>query len=251
MSNTLANNKPRLDLEQANQYLQGATAPAIVQWAMNHFGERLILTSSFGAQSALMLHLVTQVAPNIPVVFIDTGYLFPETYRFAQELTDRLKLNLKVYQPLITPARQEALYGKLWEDGPEGMDKYHQINKIEPMDRAIHELHVAAWLAGLRRQQTDLRSSLRPIELQDGLYKVHPILDWTTKDVHEYLKKHSLPYHPLYEKGYKSIGDVHLTRPITAGQDERSGRFGGLKQECGLHVPKSKEESESREGSGL
>jgi phosphoadenosine phosphosulfate reductase len=240
-----------LDLDKVNADLADADAAAIVRWAADSFGRGLILTSSFGAQSAVMLHLVTRVVPDIPVVLIDTGYLFPETYQFVEQLTDRLKLNLKVYQPAITPARQEALFGRLWENGVEGLKKYHQINKIEPMQRALRELNVTAWLAGLRARQTEHRAALRTVEIQDGRYKVHPILRWSGKDVYEYLKAHDLPHHPLYEKGYPSIGDTHSTRPITAGEDERAGRFSGLKQECGLHLPATAEESASRDASGL
>jgi phosphoadenosine phosphosulfate reductase len=215
------------------------------------FGGGLVMTSSFGVQSAVMLHLVTQISPGIPVVFIDTGYLFPETYRFADELTRRLKLDLKVYQPLLTAARYEALHGRQWETDVQGMIEYNKLRKVEPMQRAIRDLNVTAWLAGLRREQTDHRGGLRIVELQDGIYKVHPILNWTTKDVHEYLKKHDLPYHPLYEKGYHSIGDVHSTDPTFGDGPERQGRFRGLKQECGLHLPASREEDQSRSSSDL
>ncbi len=240
-----------LSLDSTNRELADADATRIIAWAAETFGCGLAMTSSFGAQAAVSLHLVTQVVPGIAVIAIDTGYWFPETYRFMDELAARLKLNLKVYHPAITAARQEATYGRLWEQGVEGLDRYHRINKIEPMQRALRELGVTAWIAGLRAQQTGHRAKLRTVETQDGIYKVHPILRWTTKEVHEYLKKHGLPYHPLYEKGYKSIGDVHSTRPITAGMDERDGRFGGLKQECGLHIPTTPAENQSREASGL
>jgi len=243
--------QPTLDLAAVNAQLAEADAESIIGWAADAFGERLIMSSSFGSQAAVMLHLVTRIMPNIPVVFIDTGYLFPQTYRFAQELTQRLKLNLKVYAPRTTAAWQEALHGKLWQQGEEGLAKYHQFNKIEPMQRALRELNAAAWLAGLRAQQTEHRAALRPVELQNGLYKVHPILRWTTKDVHEYLKKHGLPYHPLYEQGYKSIGDVHSTFRVTDEPHERAGRQLGGKQECGLHLPATPEENASRQASDL
>ncbi|WP_428386507.1 phosphoadenylyl-sulfate reductase [Mucisphaera sp.] len=239
------------DLAAENPRVEAMSAEQIVAWAGERFGDGLILSSSFGAQSAVMLHLVTRVLPDIPVVWIDTGYLFPETYTFAQELTDRLKLNLKVYGPAMTPARFEALHGKTWEQGVEGLDAYHKVFKVEPMQRALRELGATAWFAGLRAEQSDTRKSLATLGEQDGIIKVHPILRWTTKQVHDYLTDHDLPYHPLYEKGYASIGDVHSTRPITAGEDERAGRFGGLKQECGIHIPESAEEAASRDASGL
>ena len=241
----------RLDLEKANAELEQADAARIVEWAHQHFGDRLVMTSSFGAQSALMLHLVTRVVPGIPVILIDTGYLFPETYRFALEMTERLKLNLKVYTPEITTGWLEAVHGPLWEQGEPGLKKYHQVAKIEPMQRALNELDAEAWIAGLRRSQTDHRAGLRVVESQNGRHKIHPVLNWSTRDVHDYLKKHQLPYHPLYERGYASIGDVHSTQPVTADQHEREGRFSGLRQECGLHLPTSDNENQSRSSSNL
>lgn len=237
-------------LDAINPQLDGKSAEQIIQWAAQAFGSGLAMTSSFGAQSAVMLHLALKVVPDLPVILIDTGYLFPETYHFVKDLSDRLKINLKVYGPRITPARYEALHGKTWEYA-EGLDHYHEVFKVEPLQRALEELGVTAWLAGLRADQTDHRKSLRPVEIQDGVYKVHPILRWNGRDVHEYLKKHDLPYHPLVEKGYKSIGDTHSTRPITEGMSERDGRFGGMAQECGIHLPKTKEEDQSWVSSGL
>lgn len=251
MSATNTSAAATLDLAATNDRLEALAAPEVVTWASERFGDGLIMSSSFGAQAAVMLHLVTRVVPEIPVVWLDTGYLFPETYRFAAELTDRLGLNVKVFNPEITPARFEALHGKVWEEGGEGLDAYHRVFKVEPMQRALRELGATAWLAGLRKGQSESRAHLRPLALQDGIVKVHPILGWSTKQVHEYLKEHDLPYHPLVEQGYASIGDVHSTRPITAGEDERAGRFGGLKQECGIHLPSSAEEAESRDASGL
>lgn len=247
----LTKSENRVDLDAVNAEFADAHALDVIRWAAETFGKGLLTTSSFGAQSAVMLHLTSQVVPDMPIVVIDTGYLFPETYQFAEELTKRLNLNVKWYQPRMTPARVEAIYGKLWEQDAEAYERYHLIHKIEPMQRALHELNVTAWLAGLRANQTDHRAKLRTVELQDGIYKVHPILKWTTKDVHEYLKKHDLPYHPLYEKGYKSIGDTHSTTPITAEGGERAGRFHGLRQECGLHLPTTKDEEQSRQSSDL
>jgi len=216
--------------------------PAVdrVRWAAETFGDKLVLSTSFGIQSAVMLHLVTQVVPEIPVVFIDTGYLFPETYQFADELTKRLNLNLKTYSPLQTAARQEALNGKLWEQGREGLEKYNFINKVEPMNRAMQELGANAWLAGLRRVQSSTREKLDIVQLQKRTYKIHPIVDWSERDVYQYLTKNGLPYHPLWEKGYVSVGDVHSSAPLGAGQTAEETRFSGLKRECGLHESNGK-----------
>ncbi|WP_221030059.1 phosphoadenylyl-sulfate reductase [Actomonas aquatica] len=215
--------------------LEALDAAGRVRWAADAFGDGLILTTSFGVQSAVMLHLVTQVVPDIPVVFIDTGYLFPETYRFADELEKKLKLNLQVYTPRLTAARQEALYGKRWEQGVEGLKTYNLINKVEPMDRAVRDLGAVAWLAGLRRSQASTREQLPVAQQQNKVTKVHPIIDWDNRTVHRYLTEHGLPYHPLWEQGYVSLGDWHSSAPLTAGMNEEDTRFGGLKRECGLH----------------
>jgi phosphoadenosine phosphosulfate reductase len=215
--------------------LEAASAEQRVRWAVETFGDGLVLTTSFGIQSAVMLHLVTQIVPQIPVVFLDTGYLFPETYRFAEELAERLKLNLKVFQPLMTAARQEALYGKQWENGLEGLKRYNFINKVEPMDRAVRELGATAWLAGLRRSQASTRERLSVVQRQNKITKVHPILDWDNRQVHQYLTRYNLPYHPLWEQGYVSVGDWHSSAPLSPGQSEEETRFNGLKRECGLH----------------
>lgn len=215
--------------------LSPLSAEARVRWAVDEYGDKLILTTSFGIQAAVMLHLATRVAPNIPVVFIDTGYLFPETYRFASELTKKLKLNLKTYVPRRTAAQQEALDGKRWEQGLDGLKAYNLENKVEPMDRAVRELGATAWLAGLRRSQSSTRESLGYVQVQNKITKVHPILDWDNRTVHRYLTEHGLPYHPLWDNGYVSVGDWHSSAPLQPGQTEEETRFGGLKRECGLH----------------
>src|SRR5580698_5347458 len=173
-----------------------------------------VLTSSFGAQAAVMLHLTNTVIPRIPVILIDTGYLFPETYRFIDQLTDCLNLNLKVFRSDASPAWQESRFGKLWDQGLAGIEQYNRINKQEPLDRALRELGAETWFAGLRRVQAETRAQIAPIEFKRGRYKVHPLFDWTDRDVGRYLEKHQLPYHPLWEQGYVSIGDWHTTRSL-------------------------------------
>ncbi|PSN10140.1 phosphoadenylyl-sulfate reductase, partial [filamentous cyanobacterium CCT1] len=152
---------PVLDLDAINREWGEADATSLVQWGYETFGDGLVLSTSFGIQSAVMLHLVTQVVPNIPVIWVDTGYLPVETYRFADELSVRLDLNLKVYQSHLSPARMEALYGRLWEHHDvEAFNRYDKIRKVEPMQRALNELNATAWLTGLRSDQTDHRKSL-------------------------------------------------------------------------------------------
>ena len=223
-------------LAEVSANLEKKSAEERVRWALERFPREIMLSTSFGVQSAVLLHMVTRQWPDIPVVMVDTRYLFPETYRFADYLTERLKLNLKVYRAAVSAAWLEARHGKMWEQGVEGIERYNQINKVEPMQRAIRELGVKGWITGLRRQQAKSRNGVGVLQLQNDVVKVQPIIDWTDRMVWEYLKKHDLPYHPLWEQGYVSIGDVHTTRPLTAEMTEEETRFFGLKRECGLHI---------------
>lgn len=224
-----------LDLEAINCALATQTAEQRVAWGLAAFPQRIVLTSSFGAQSAVCLHLVTQQAPQIPVVLIDTGYLFPETYQFIDALTERLQLNLHIYRAPLSAAWQEARHGKLWEQGLEGLERYNYMNKVEPMQRALRDLDATAWISGLRRQQAKSRAHLEVLLLRNERCKIHPIIDWSDRDVYQYLSKYGLPYHPLWEQGYVSIGDVHTTRRLVDGMSPEETRFFGLKRECGLH----------------
>ncbi len=218
-----------------NRDLETKTAEDRVRWALEEFRGHVVLSTSFGVQAAVMLHLVAQIDPKIPVVFIDTGYLFPETYRFAEELTGRLGLDLRVYTPAMTAARQEALHGKLWEQGVEGLEKYGKLNKVEPMSRALRELGARVWMTGLRRRHSSTREELPVVKRQNRVLKVHPIIDWDDRQVYEYLTAHGLPYHPLWEQGYVSLGDTHSTSRFADGMRPEDTRFGGQKRECGLH----------------
>jgi phosphoadenosine phosphosulfate reductase len=225
----------QIDIEQVNRELAPLGAEARVARILDIFGDRIFLSTSFGIQSAVLLHLCTQMRADLPVVWVDTGYLFPETYRFASQLTGRLGLNLKIYTPKLTAAYQEALYGRRWEEGKEGIEAYNLINKVEPMNRAVMDLEAIAWIAGLRRQQSATREGLDILVRQNKVIKVHPIIDWTSKDVYAYLTKHDLPYHPLWNEGYVSVGDWHSTTRLAEAGSEESTRFGGIKRECGLH----------------
>ena len=238
MKTTFANDSVAdlgFDLRETSARLEQASASERLAWASKQFGARLVLSSSFGAQAAVMLHLAAQTRADIPVIFVDTGYLFPETYEFAENLAKQLEVNLIVYRSKRSPAWQESIDGKRWEQGVEGIEAYNQENKVEPMNRALDELNAAAWLAGLRRQQSASREKLPVLALAKGRVKVHPIIDWTDKNVHDYLKANDLPYHPLWEQGYISIGDIHTTRKLEDGMSEEETRFFGLKRECGLH----------------
>ncbi|WP_022946133.1 phosphoadenylyl-sulfate reductase [Pseudoalteromonas ruthenica] len=233
---TLEKEQQQSLLTDINGILADKTPEQRVVWALDNLPSTPMLSSSFGIQAAVMLHMLTAQKRDIPVVLTDTGYLFPETYQFIEQMTERLQLNLKVYKAAISPAWQEAKYGKLWEQGEAGIKLYNQINKVEPMTRALNELEVGTWFSGLRRQQSSTRQDKNVVEISRGTVKVYPILEWTNRDVYQYLTKHDLPYHPLWEQGYVSMGDVHTTRKLEPGMSEEETRFFGLNRECGLHI---------------
>ncbi|TSH81585.1 phosphoadenylyl-sulfate reductase [Pantoea sp. paga] len=222
-------------LAATNAQLEKSSAEERVSWALENLPGAYVLSSSFGIQAAVSLHLVTRLQPDIPVILTDTGYLFPETYRFIDELADQLNLNLKVFRAETSPAWQEARYGKLWEQGVEGIEKYNEINKVEPMNHAIETLGAQTWFAGLRRDQSGSRANLPVLGVQRGVFKLLPIIDWDNRQIHQYLEQHKLKYHPLWDEGYLSVGDTHTTRKWEPGMAEEETRFFGLKRECGLH----------------
>jgi phosphoadenosine phosphosulfate reductase len=229
------------DLEEINVTLSKLNAEQRIIWAIENLPPNAMLSSSFGIQSAVMLHLVTQQVPDIPIVLTDTGYLFPETYQFIEQLAERLNLNLKIYRANLSPNWQEVKYGKLWEKGSDGIKQYNNINKVEPMRRALQELEVNTWFSGIRQQQSQSRANKSIAEYSfirgehQPVVKLHPILEWSNKDIYQYLKKHDLPYHPLWEKGYVSVGDIQTTQKLEPGMTEEETRFYGITRECGLH----------------
>ena len=174
---------------EVNGDLERMSAEDRVRWAVANLP---------GEHALVSLHMVTRVLPSLPVVLIDTGYLFPATYRFIDDLVERLELDLRVYQPRVSPAWLEARHGRLWEQGLDGIDRYNEVRKTEPMQRALRELGVSTWFAGLRRDQAGTRSRIRPLEWRDRRWKVHPIFDWTDRQVFDYLRQFELPYHPLW-----------------------------------------------------
>ena len=223
------------ELDAINRDLERLDAQSRIAWALQHLPGAHALSTSFGVQSAVTLHLLTRARPDIPVILVDTGYLFPETYRYADQLVERLNLALKVYRPGIGIAWMEARFGRLWEAGSDGLRRYNQLRKVEPMQRALRELDVRCWHAGLRRGQSSSRSGIEVLQIKDGRFKFHPIADWSDTDVGAYMLLHDLPEHPLAREGYVSVGDVHTTAPLRPGMDAAQTRFFGLRRECGLH----------------
>ena len=194
------------------------------------------VTSSFQTECVALVHLVVAQRPGIPVLFLDTGYHFAETYKYRDEISARLKLNLVNLQARQTVAQQEAEFGILYQSDP---GRCCGLRKVEPLFSALAGYDV--WFTGLRRDQSPTRSNLKvsdQFQLPGGknLLKVSPLADWTTKDVWDYLKLNDLPVLPLYDLGYTSIGCEPCTSLPFDPDNPRSGRWAGKKLECGIHV---------------
>ena len=215
--------------------LESKSATERMEWAIRNYRDQMVLTTSFGAQSAAFLHLATQQNPSLPILFIDTGYHFPETLLFAGELTKKLNLNVTTVRPLLTPQQLEEEHGRLWEMGPTGLEQFHEIIRVEPLRRALSDLNPTLWVAGLRRTSSESREKLSVISSSQSRLKLLPLLDWSDRQVGDYLRLHSLPYHPLWSKGYVSIGDRVTTKRLDEVNDPSELRHFGWKRECGIH----------------
>lgn len=229
--------KPSLtlgEMEQLASEFETATPMEIVAWAVRQFSPHLAASSSFQTQSLPLLHIISQIDSGLPVLFLDTGFHFWETLIYREQLQRHFRITIQDLYP--DPSWQLFLrrYGAdLVEQDP---DLCCFIRKVQPMQKAVKGLR--AWITGIRRDQTANRSQAKILELdRDGLIKVNPLLNWTREDVNNYIRQHNLPAHPLYEKGYRSIGCKPCTVAINFGEDERAGRWKGRgKTECGLHT---------------
>ena len=230
-----------IDLDSVNAVLAACDPPRIVEWAWREYGDGLLMSSSFGAESAALIHIVTRVVPRIRVVMIDTGYLFAETHACMESLSARLDLNVSIYRSLRDPVEYLRQSGETDSTIRRDVESCCAANKNEPFDRAMRELKPAAWLRGIRRDQTTTRSDRAVVECSKryDCIAISPLLAWSTPQLHQYMNANDLPYHPLYAKGYLSIGcnPLTCTRPVAPGEDARSGRWAGQdKTECGLHL---------------
>jgi phosphoadenosine phosphosulfate reductase len=244
MTLAVSKEQERLDLDAINPMLETKQPTQIVEWAYAQFGRDIVMSSSFGAESALLIHMATRLLPDIRIVMVDTGYLFPETHRFMEELRLRMNLNVWVYRTRNDPIAYLKQAGETDPNWRKDISACCAINKNEPFERAMMELRPRAWLRGIRRQQADTRKNRQILEWSSryDCYAVSPLLNWTTREIYYYLKQHDLPFHPLYEKGYLSIGcnPASCTRAVGEGEDPRSGRWSGTeKVECGINLNNS------------
>ena len=229
----------KYNLEKFNEELINLSSLEILEWALQRFGNNLAFTTSFGIQSSVLLHLIqsSSLKNEVKIFWIDTGYLPKETYLYANTLINKLSLNITILQSEISPAHMEAIYGKLWESNRvEDINKYHQIRKVDPLDNALKKYSINCWGSGVRAQQTTNRGKMKFIELIRDTLSIRPLLGWSQKDIFYYMKEKNLPQHPLFMKGYSTVGDWHSSSAESSSIKGRSTRFGGVKQECGLHV---------------
>jgi phosphoadenosine phosphosulfate reductase len=234
----------KLDLPVLNEMFETKDPAQIVEWTVAQFGDDLVMSSSFGADSAVLLHIANQLKPGIRVVFVDTGYLFPETHAFMEQLRLKLNLNVWTYRTKNDPITYLHHAGEENPTWRKNVEACCAANKNEPFERAMKELSPRAWLRGIRRDQANTRADKDFISWSRrfGCLAVSPLLKWGARDVHAYLKKHDLPRHPLWGKGYASIGcnPLSCTRPIGEGEDPRAGRWSGHEKiECGINVDKN------------
>jgi len=225
---------PALDLDAANRELAAAAPEAILAWTWQHFQPKVILTCSFQHDGVVLAHMLRNVAPEVPVVFINTGFHFPETLAYRDEIQRRFGITLVELEPIMPREQFAQDHGlDLYARNP---DLCCHINKVEPLKRFLPG--VRAWINGRRRDQASTRQDIRPLEaFQGGLYKVYPLAGWTSRDTFYYMDRHGIPTHPLFDKGYASIGCAPCTRPVVAGEGERDGRWAASgKVECGLHT---------------
>ncbi len=200
----------------------------------NEYGGRIALVSSFGSESAVLLHMVSEIDPATPVIFLDTGKLFGETMRYRDELVDRFGLtDIRNVQPAPERVRQVDPDGVLWANSA---DSCCFVRKVEPLSLALAGFD--AWITGRKAYQGGLRQELRAFEAAAGHIKVNPLARWRKSDIEDYFVRHGLPRHPLEEDGYLSIGCMPCTDRVNSGESERAGRWRGQeKAECGIHLP--------------
>ncbi|MBI1915002.1 MAG: phosphoadenylyl-sulfate reductase [Planctomycetes bacterium] len=235
---------PQEQIVKAAQVLEGESPQNILHWAAETFGSRLTMATAFGAEGCCLIHMLAEIAPDLRIFNLDTGYQFEETLQLRERIRERYGIAVELVRPELTVAEYEAEYGgPLYRIRP---DQCCHDRKLVPLRRAL--VGYDAWISAIRRDQTVDRGRAVVVQwdAKFNLVKVNPLLNWDRKQVWAFIVKNEVPYNPLHDQGYPSIGCWPCTRPIAAGEDERAGRWSGtMKKECGLHV------IEHRDGSGI
>jgi len=222
------------EIQEWASRLEGQAPQDVLVNAVENYTASLILAASFGAEDVILIDMLHKLAPTIPVFYLDTNIHFAETYDTRDKLQARYGMTFIQVQPQLTLAEQAEKHGdKLWEREP---NLCCEIRKVEPLKRVLSNHQ--AWITGIRREQSPTRANTKKVEWDEkfDLVKFNPLADWTEAQVWEYIHAHDVPYNPLHDRNYPSIGCRVCTRAVMPGQDSRSGRWSGFeKTECGLH----------------
>jgi phosphoadenosine phosphosulfate reductase len=223
------------EIAAVNRLLEGASPQRVLRWAVAEFHPRLTMATAFGAEGCCLIHMLAEIEPGARVFNLETGYQFAETLALRQRIKERYGIEVELVRPELTVARYEKAHGgPLYRTDP---DRCCHDRKVLPLRRAV--AGADAWISAIRADQSALRraASLVQWDARFALVKVNPLLSWTRKDVWTFIARHDVPYNPLHDAGYASIGCWPCTRPVGAGEDERAGRWAGTtKKECGLNV---------------
>ncbi|MFP5264910.1 MAG: phosphoadenylyl-sulfate reductase [Blastocatellia bacterium] len=221
-------------IEAAAVRLEGSAPGEVLRWAFDEFDDRVSIATGFGLEGVALIDMAVKINPRADIFFLDTSFLFPETYALRRGLEAHYRVEIRGLRSEITPGAQEQSFGpQLWSTDP---DLCCRLRKLEPLREELSGR--AAWVTAIRRDQTPARAASRVVEwdYRWGLVKVNPLAGWSRADVWSYVRKNDVPYNPLHERGYPSIGCTHCTRAVGEGEGERAGRWSGFaKTECGLH----------------
>jgi phosphoadenosine phosphosulfate reductase len=222
------------ELKQAAAQLEGQSPQEILRWAVEQYFPRITMATAFGAEGCAIIHMLAEIRTDVHIFNLETGYQFPETLETRQRLMDRYGIDVKLVQSATSVAEMERQHGgPIYDRDP---NLCCQIRKVVPLRRALEGFD--AWISAIRRDQTPDRADSQVLEwdAKFGLVKVNPLAAWTKKDVWSFIMEHEIPYNPLHDQGYPSIGCRPCTRPVQSGEDDRAGRWAGTdRTECGLH----------------
>jgi phosphoadenosine phosphosulfate reductase len=234
------------EMTEANRELSGATPQEILRWAVKAYHPQLLMATAFGAEGCCVIHMLAEIEPSVTFINLDTGYQFPETLELRDRIHSRYGIAVKYIRPERSVAEYEREHGgPLYGHRP---DQCCHDRKILPLQRALAKYAPRAWISAIRKNQTADRHHAAVVQwdAKFNLVKVNPLLHWTKKDVWSFIAKHDVPYNPLHDQDYPSIGCQPCTQPVGSAEDERAGRWAGhVKKECGLHV------IEYTDGSGI
>jgi len=214
---------------------EALNAAEIIRWGLERFGANLSIASSFGAEDVVLIELAARAGKPYRVFTLDTDFLFPETYALIDDIEARYNIKVERTRPALTPIEQVAQHGEaLWGREP---NLCCQIRKVDPLKKYLSGLQ--AWITGIRRDQTPQRANAKKVDWDAGfgLVKLNPLADWTSDHVWNFIRENKIPYNPLHDQNYPSIGCTYCTRQVMPGEDPRAGRWSGfVKKECGLHA---------------